>query len=210
MLARPLARRLLLAAISSVYLSACGAPPPPAAPPPPIASAPPPSTASAAPGPPPARANPFTVASTLPFQAPPFDQIQDTDYEPAIELGMPQHLGEIATITALPDAPTFDNTIVAMERSGQLLTRVTNVFNTMTLANTSVTLKRVELLMAPKLAAHQDAVYLDPKLWARVKAVYDHCAQAPSCPRQTRSSCARSTKRSRRRARRSSRRRSRP
>jgi peptidyl-dipeptidase Dcp len=118
--------------------------------------------------------NPFLEASPLLYQAPPFDRIHDADYEPAIEEGMAQHLAEIAKITAQSDPPTFENTIVAMERSGRLLDRVTNVFFGMTGANTNDTLQAIEKRVAPKLAAHSDAILLDPKLWARVKAVYDH------------------------------------
>ena len=81
--------------------------------------------------------NPLLVASTLPFQAPPFDKIKDADYQPAFEEGMQQHLAEIETIADNPAAPTFDNTIVAMERSGALLTRVAKVFFGLAQANTN-------------------------------------------------------------------------
>src|SRR6478672_2709693 len=87
--------------------------------------------------------NPFSNPSPLPFQAPPFNQIKDTDYQPAIEEGMKQGLAEIETIANNPDAPTFDNTIVAMEKSGQLVTRVAKVFFAMTGSNTNDTLQKV-------------------------------------------------------------------
>jgi peptidyl-dipeptidase Dcp len=118
--------------------------------------------------------NPFLQTSTLLYQAPPFDRIHDADYEPAILAGMEQQLKEVAVIANQADAPTFENTIVAMERSGDALTRVTKVFFAMTGANTNDALQKVEQDVAPKLAAHQDAIYLDPKLYARVKALFDH------------------------------------
>ena len=118
--------------------------------------------------------NPFFEISSLQYQAPPFDRIRDGDYEPAIVEGMKRHLEEAASIASQPEPPTFDNTIVALERSGDALTRVTKVFFAMSGANTNDTLQKVEQEMAPALAAHQDAIYLDPKLYARVKALYDH------------------------------------
>jgi peptidyl-dipeptidase Dcp len=118
--------------------------------------------------------NPFSEASPLLYQAPPFDRIHDADYEPALMAGMAQHLVEIAKIANQTEAPTFDNTIVAMERGGAMLTRVARVFFAMTGANTNDALQKVEQSVAPKLAAHKDAIYLDPKLYARVKALYDH------------------------------------
>jgi peptidyl-dipeptidase Dcp len=116
--------------------------------------------------------NPFYAKSTLPYQAPPFDKIHDADYQPAIEAGMAEQRREIKAIAENPAAPTFENTIVAMEKSGQLFSRVMAVFNGITGANTNPTLQAVQDAMAPKLAAHQDAIYLDAKLFARVKAIY--------------------------------------
>jgi peptidyl-dipeptidase Dcp len=116
--------------------------------------------------------NPFVRPSRLPYQAPPFDSIQDADYEPAIEEAMAAHRLEIADIADRTEAPTFDNTIVAMERSGGYLTRATRVFFAMTKANTSDTLQHAEEALAPKLAAHHDEVYLNARLFARVQAVY--------------------------------------
>lgn len=117
-------------------------------------------------------ANPFYAPSTLPFQAPPFDKIKDADYQPAIEAGMAQQKTEIEAIANNPDAPTFDNTIVAMEKTGLLLDRVTAAFDGATGANTNPTLQNVETLEAPKLAAHQDFIFLNSKLFARVAAIY--------------------------------------
>jgi peptidyl-dipeptidase Dcp len=120
-----------------------------------------------------ARTNPFLAASTLPFQAPPFDQIQDRDYQPALEEGMKRQLEEIAKIADNPEAPTFANTIEAMERSGELLTRTTKVFSNLTQSNTNETLQKIRAEEAPRLAAHRDAIYLNAKLYARVKELYE-------------------------------------
>src|SRR3954447_10078549 len=117
--------------------------------------------------------NPFFEKSNLPFKAPPFDRIKDSDYQPAIEEGMRQELAEIATIANSSEPPTFTNTIEAMERTSTLLTRVVKVFGALSGSNTNDTIQKVEAEVSPKLAAHDDAIHLDPKLFARVKAVYD-------------------------------------
>ena len=117
--------------------------------------------------------NPFYAASTLPFQAPPFDKIKDSDYQPAIDAGLAQQLQETNAIANNPAAPTFDNTLVALEKSGQLLNRVFFAFNCVTGANTDDELQKVQAYEAPRMAANQDAIFLNSKLFARVKAVYD-------------------------------------
>jgi len=128
--------------------------------------------------------NPLFTASTLPFQAPPFDKLKDADYQPAIEEGMRQHLAEIREIADNPEPPTFENTIEAMERSGELLTRSANVFFMLTGANTNETLQAAEEALAPKLAEHSSAIYLDPALFARVKTIYDQRATLGLTPEQ--------------------------
>src|SRR5438132_4794923 len=120
-----------------------------------------------------AQTNPFFNPSSLPFQAPPFDQIKDPDYQPAIEEGMKRQIAEIDAIANNPDAPTFENTIVAMEKSGDLLTRVAKVFFNLAQSNTDDAMQKVESEESPKLAAHTDTIFLNPKLFARVKAIYD-------------------------------------
>jgi peptidyl-dipeptidase Dcp len=117
-------------------------------------------------------ANPFFAPSTLPFQAPPFDRIKDSDYQPAIEAGMAEQLKEVRAIADSPAAPTFENTVVAMERTGALLNRVSAVFFGVAAANSNPVLEKLQEIEAPKLAAHQDAIYLDAKLFQRFKAVY--------------------------------------
>ncbi|MGC2560530.1 MAG: M3 family metallopeptidase [Terriglobales bacterium] len=116
--------------------------------------------------------NPFYTASSLPFQAPPFDKIKDSDYQPAIEAGMAQQIEEVRAIAENPAAPTFENTVVALEKTGQLFTRVMLVFNGVTGANLNPELQKVQDIEAPKLAAHQDAIFLNSKLFARISAIY--------------------------------------
>jgi peptidyl-dipeptidase Dcp len=123
-----------------------------------------------------ASSNPFFHASTLPFQAPPFDRIKDSDYQPAIEEGMRRHLAEINKIANNPQPPTFENTYVAMEQSGAMLARVLQVFGAVTGANTDDALQKVQEYEAPRLAAHRDAIYLNDRLFKRVQAVYDQRA----------------------------------
>jgi len=125
----------------------------------------------------PARAaGPFDAPSSLPYQAPRFDIIKDKDYQPAFEQGMRQQLTEMETIANNKAEPTFDNTIVAMERSGRLLERVNNTFFGVVQADTNPALDKVQTVEAPKLAAHTDAIYLNEKLFARVKVLYDRRA----------------------------------
>ena len=116
--------------------------------------------------------NPFAEPSRLPLLAPPFDQIRDSDYPPAFEEGIRQGLAEIGDIASSKSPPTFANTIEAMEKSGRMLQRVSRTFNAVTGANTNETLEKVQAEEAPKLAAYRDAVYLNPKLFARVRAIY--------------------------------------
>ncbi|OJU08535.1 MAG: dipeptidyl carboxypeptidase II [Alphaproteobacteria bacterium 64-11] len=122
---------------------------------------------------PPARANPFEHASTLPFQAPDFRKIRDSDYQPAIEEGMRRQMAEVEAIAGQGAAPTFDNTIAALEKSGRMLDRVLETFFAVVQANTNPTLDKVQTAEAPRLAAHQDAIFLNPKLFARVKTLYE-------------------------------------
>ena len=117
--------------------------------------------------------NPFYAPSTLPFQAPPFDKIKDSDYQPAIEAGIVQQLKEVQTIADNPAPPTFNNTLVAMEKAGQLLQRVQSVFDGVSGANTNPTLQQIEEEETPKLAALRDSIYLNERLFQRVSAIYD-------------------------------------
>jgi len=120
--------------------------------------------------------NAFYAPSTLPFHAPPFDKIKDEDYQPAIEAGMAEELSEIQAIADNPAPATFENTLVAMEKTGRLLQRATAAFGAVTGANTNPLLQKVRTEEAPKQAAHHDAIYLNAKLFARVAAVYQRRA----------------------------------
>src|SRR6266481_2392724 len=116
--------------------------------------------------------NPFYAPSTLPFQAPPFDKIKDSDYQPAIESGMAEQLKEIQEIARNPAEPTFENTLVAIEKTGQLFNRAMAAFNGVTGANLNPELQKVQDFEAPRLAAHSDAIFLDSKLFQRVSTIY--------------------------------------
>ncbi len=116
--------------------------------------------------------NPFYAPSTLPYQAPPFDKIKDSDYQPAIEAGMDEQRREVRAIADNPAPPTFENTFVAMEKSGLLFSRAMSAFNGVTGANLNPELQKVQDIEAPKLAAHHDEIFLDSKLFERVTAIY--------------------------------------
>ena len=117
--------------------------------------------------------NPFYAVSKLPLQAPAFDKIKDRDFKPAMEEGMKQQQAEVAAIANSTEAPTFGNTLVALQKSGRLLDRVNNVFNLLSSANTNPTLQKVQEEEAPKLAANQDAIYLNTQLFNRIQAIYE-------------------------------------
>ena len=159
-----MSRTVILAAAISLALAACSG-----------KESTPVSETSPTPAPQPANAstNPLLTASTLPFQAPPFDRIKDSDYLPAFNEGMRQHLEEVQRITGSTEAPTFDNTILALERSGETLGRVSRIFFGLVQADTNEARQTIQEEVAPKLAAHQDEINLDPKLFARIKTLYD-------------------------------------
>ena len=117
--------------------------------------------------------NPFARPSPLPFHAPQFNLIKDSDFAPAIDEGMRRQRAEVARIADNPAPPTFENTVVALERSGRMLNRAMAVFNALTSANTDPLLQKVQAAEAPKLAANENAIYLNGRLFARVKAVYE-------------------------------------
>ena len=117
--------------------------------------------------------NPFYAPSTLPFHAPPFDKIKDTDYQPAIEAGIAAQLKEFGAIANNPAPADFANTFVALEKSGQLLNRAERAFNAVTGADTDPVLQKVQATETPKLTALDDAKFLNAKLFARIKTIYD-------------------------------------
>ncbi|PYJ29571.1 MAG: dipeptidyl carboxypeptidase II, partial [Verrucomicrobia bacterium] len=116
--------------------------------------------------------NPLAIESALAYHYPPFDKIKDEHFVPAIEAGMREQLTEIDPIANSSDKPTFDNTIVALERTGRLLDRAQRIFSNLNACDTNPTRQKIEKEMAPKLAAHRDQIFLNPKLFARVQELY--------------------------------------
>ncbi len=116
--------------------------------------------------------NPLLQESPLPLHFPQFDLIKNAHFAPAFEAGMSEHLKEIDVIANNPEQPTVENTIVAMERAGLTLARVSRIFNNLTSCNTNPELQKLQREMAPKLAAHNDTILLNPALFARVQALY--------------------------------------
>ncbi|OUE21124.1 Peptidyl-dipeptidase dcp [Clavibacter michiganensis] len=117
--------------------------------------------------------NPFLEPSPLPSGMPPFADIREEHFRPAFEAGIAEHLAEVRAIAESTEPPTFDNTLVALERSGRILDRVGHVFFTLTSADSSPFTRELEAEIAPELAAHEDAIRLDSALYARIRAVHD-------------------------------------
>jgi len=116
--------------------------------------------------------NPLLSPSGLPYEMPPFDRIRVSDYVPAFEQAMAEHLHEVAAIANNSAPPTFQNTIVALDRSGQALQRVSLIFDELNANNTSDAMQKIDTQMSPRRSAHEDAIYLNHALWRRVDAVY--------------------------------------
>ena len=118
-------------------------------------------------------ANPLLTESTLPYNLPPFDKIKDEHFKPALEQGIAEDEKEADAIAKQTEKPTFENTVVALEKSGQLLGRARRVFSNFGACNTNPTLQALEKEMAPKFSAHADAIHLNGALFARVEALYN-------------------------------------
>src|SRR6266513_3266426 len=118
--------------------------------------------------------NPFLVESALPYHLPPFDKIKDEHFVPASEAGMREQLKEVEAVANNSEAPTFDNTIVALEHTGQLLDRAQRTFSNLNACDTNPTRQKIDKEMAPELAAHRDEIFLNPKLFARVQELYSN------------------------------------
>src|SRR5664279_650521 len=167
-----------LRSLAVLLLAACsGGPKPSTTVPAPVGDTTAPTPAPAPPvAPPPApappRVNPLFAMSPLYEHAPPFDQFREDDYMPAYLEAMKQHAAEIRAIADSPDEPTFENTIVAMERTGAMLQRVQYVFGNLAAALTDDKMQKIEADVAPLMAKHQDDIHLDAKLFARVHALY--------------------------------------
>ena len=119
--------------------------------------------------------NPFFKESALPYHAPDFTKIKNKHFKPALLEAMKQQSSAINKIVENTEKPTFDNTILALEKSKKMLDRVENVFNALTGANTNDTLKKVQTEIAPLEAKHFDEIYLNNKLFSKVKTIYDNC-----------------------------------
>ncbi len=117
--------------------------------------------------------NPFFTRSTLPYQLPPFAEIRDEHYRPAFVRGFDEHLAEVTAITAQADPPTFENTMIPLEKGGQVLQRVAEAFYNKSSSDSNDATNALEEEIAPLFAAHDDAIKLDPALYARIKALHD-------------------------------------
>ncbi|PXY22524.1 M3 family metallopeptidase [Prauserella muralis] len=117
--------------------------------------------------------NPLLAPSELPYGLPPFGAIADEHFLPAFEAGMAEQAAEVEAIAASPEPPTFENTIVALERSGRLLGRVSSVFFNLVASDSTDARQRVHTEIAPRLAAHADAIHLNPTLFARIETLYE-------------------------------------
>jgi peptidyl-dipeptidase Dcp len=118
--------------------------------------------------------NPLLTEFTTPFGVPPFDLIKPSHYTPAFKLGMEEHMKEVEAVISNKEEPTFDNTIVELDKSGELLARVSRVFFGLAEANTNDSLQEIQVAISPELSAHNDAISLNPKLFARIKSVYEN------------------------------------
>ncbi|HOG72808.1 MAG: M3 family metallopeptidase [Bacteroidales bacterium] len=116
--------------------------------------------------------NPFFSVYSTPFQVPPFNLIAIEHYAPAFERGIEEQKKEIEAITSNPQAPNFENTILAFDKSGELLTKVSSVFYSLNSANTSPEMQKVARVISPLVTAHRDNINLNDKLFQRIKAVY--------------------------------------
>lgn len=130
--------------------------------------------------------NPFFQEYTNEYGAPPFEQIKNEHYLPAFEEGMKQHQAEIDSIVNNPEAPTFANTIEAMEYSGELLNKVSTVFFNLQSAETNDEINKIAQEITPKLTGHSDNIYLNDKLFQRVKTIYEAKATLGLNPEQER------------------------
>src|SRR6184192_1241899 len=118
--------------------------------------------------------NPLLKESALPYHYPPFDKIKDAHFVPAIEAGMRDQLKEVDAVANNSEKTTFENTVVALERTGRSLDRAERTFSNLNACNTNPALQKIDKEMAPKLSAHRDAIHLNGKLFARIQQLYDN------------------------------------
>jgi len=166
----PILSRLIIGAcVAAVSLGSMGAP---------ICSAVTPASPSPSPANMKDTTNPLLTESTLPYQLPPFDKIKDEHFQPALEQGIAEEEKEADAIAKQAEKPSFDNTVVALERSGQLLGRARRIFSNFAAANTNPNLQKIEKEMAPKFSAHNDAIHLNGQLFGRIEALYNDRANS--------------------------------
>jgi peptidyl-dipeptidase Dcp len=130
--------------------------------------------------------NPLFSASQLQYQAPDFSQIRTEHFQPALEAGILAHDKEVQAIAIQSAPPTFENTIVALEKSGALLDRASSVFYNLSSSNSNPEIRRIQSEMAPKMAAHTDNINLNPQLFARINTLYQQRHQLTLTPEQVR------------------------
>ena len=118
--------------------------------------------------------NPFMKESNLPYGAPDFTKIKDKDFQPAMEEGRKEQIAEIKKIANNTESPTFENTMIPLEKSGQLLARVTGVFGLLASANTNPELQNIEEEEAPKMSSHNDSILLNDKLFQKIESIYEN------------------------------------
>lgn len=130
--------------------------------------------------------NPFARPSELPYAMPPFDLIGEEHYLPSFEAGMAEQRAEVEVIAGSPDQATFDNTVVALERSGRVLERVKAVFWNLVLSDSTEGLRAIEATVAPQLAAHSDAIHLNAGLFGRIEDLHTRRQELGLTPEQLR------------------------
>jgi peptidyl-dipeptidase Dcp len=118
--------------------------------------------------------NPLLTEFSTPFGVPPFDQIKPHHYAPAFKLGMEEHMKEVDAVINNKDEPTFENTIVALDKGGELLAKVSRIFFGLAEANTNDSIQKIQVDISPELSAHNDAISLNPRLFSRIKSVYEN------------------------------------
>ena len=133
-----------------------------------------------------AEVNPLLAPWDTPYEVPPFDKIEIRHYKPAVEQAIVRHQKEIDSIASNPAAPDFENTIAALDRSGETLDRVYTTFSLVAAADNNEAMQQADLEISPAVAAHRDDIYLNEKLFERVEAVYEKLDSLPLTPEQKR------------------------
>jgi len=130
--------------------------------------------------------NPLLQPWGPPYGLPPFGQVNSAHFVPAFESALAQHLAEVEVIATRPETPSFENTIAELDTSGRLLDRITLLFHNLTASETSPALQKVQLEMAPKLAAHENTIFMHAGLFARIDALFEKRSTLNLNPEQLR------------------------